>query len=163
MGKRPPHTQRPFRNGPTNYYRLFLYAVITSWGLVAPIGASVATLKKVIVDGLMKLSVQEGHFNFDPEIPDSEMSVLIPALASRGVGQADILNIVQAARTGGTALISSDGQITMGDAAATSDSWQENTNDWWNSTWGLNGQNVDWNEGWNQFCQGWDDFWAGNF
>lgn len=166
MGKNRKQPRNTHLQGPTagkSYYRLFLYAVVSSWGLVAPLNASVSTLKKVITDGLLKLSVEQGQFNMDPEIPDSEIAVLLPALASRGIGQADILNIVQAARTGGTALVDSDGQITMGGAAATGDSWQENTNDWWNSTWGLNGQDADWAEGWNQFCQGWDDFWAGNF
>lgn len=148
---------------PQNWYRLFLYAIVASWGLVAPIGASVKTLRQVIIDGLLKLSVKQGQYNMDPEVPDNEIAVLIPALASRGIGMADITNVIQAARAGGSALVDSDGQIAMGDAAATNDSWQENTNDWWNSTWGLNGQEADWAEGWNQFCQGWDDFWAGNF
>jgi len=150
--------------GGRNYYKLYLYQVLVSWGFVPPFDATVKQLKQLIQTALVQLSVKKGTYEMDPETPDSELAGLIPAMASRGVGMADITNVIALARSGGAALMGSDGELTtLGDAAAENDSWAENTQSWWDSTWGLNGATVDWNEGWNQFCQGWDDFWAGNF
>jgi len=135
------------RNGQSSgkYYRLYLFQTLVSWGFVPPLNATVKVLRSMLETALIQLSIAEGTYEMDPEIPDNEITGLIPALSSRGIGKADVANVLGLARAGGD------------------DSWTENTQAWWNSTWGLNGEDVDWNEGWNQFCQGWDDFWAGNF
>jgi len=154
------------RNGQSSgkYYRLYLFQTLVSWGFVPPLNATVKVLRSMLETALIQLSIAEGTYEMDPEIPDNEITGLIPALSSRGIGKADVANVLGLARAGGATLVGVDGELTtIGEAATQNDSWTENTQAWWNSTWGLNGEDVDWNEGWNQFCQGWDDFWAGNF
>ena len=153
--------QRPGRS----YYKLFLQATALAWGFVPGAKASIKDLKMFIKRCLINIARNDGRWEMDPEVPDDFLSLIIPALVSRNVPYNDVEQVLNVAMgidpSGGTAgmYVGPDGSmITVADTAATGDGWAQNTAEWWNATWA-----GDWETGWTNFQQGWNDFWAGNF
>jgi hypothetical protein len=146
---------------------MFLFSTALAWGYCPNANASVKQLKHFLKRCLIEVSKNQGNWNFDPEVPDDYYSVLMPALISRGVPKNDIAQVLNAvmneAAIGSTAatatVIGPDGQMaTITDAAASADTWAQNTAEWWENTW-----SGDWASGWTNWQQGWADFWSGNF
>lgn len=144
-----------------NRERMMWCAVLLAWGFIPPIRASLDTLKDVVKQCLLQVAIKTGNWEFDPELPDDPITILLPALISRGVPKADVANVLKAcmSATDVLSIVNSNGDVmTVMDAASSGDTWSENTAEWWADTW-----SGDWASGWTNFCQGWNDFWAGNY
>jgi hypothetical protein len=145
---------------------MFLFAVALSWGYCPNANSSVKDLQHFLKRCLIEVSKNQGQWNFDPEVPDDYLSVLMPALISRGVPKNDIAQVMQAVMgtpgvgsgSGGTVVGPDGSTATIEDAAASGDTWAQNTAEWWEDTWA-----GDWDSGWTNWQQGWSDFWSGNF
>jgi len=75
-------------------YDLFLRVVLLSWGEIPNVHCDLLQLKELITDKLVSLSASHDQWNFDPEVPDSFKSVLIPMLESRGVDLNDMRTLL---------------------------------------------------------------------
>lgn len=151
----------------TSLYSLKL--ILLAWGFIPPRTASRKALVALIQDVLVQFGIQEGQWVFDPEVPDTIEAVLLPMLYSRKVPKNDIYQVLQAFRHGEDAgsgklgtyggMVDANGAIlNVNSLAAAGDTWRQNTAESMEAT-----ARGDFDEGWTQFVQGWDDFWSGNF
>jgi thymidine phosphorylase len=73
-----------------NWRRKFLEATLISWGKIPHPRASTAQLENSCITTLIEIS---GGTIYDPEVPDKMLSVLIPALLTRGVKPNEIARL----------------------------------------------------------------------
>lgn len=75
----------------TNWRRLALQAMLISFGEIPHPGASNQQLEKSVKNALVKAS--EGY-EIDPEVPDSLLAILLPALKIRGLDRQSIVQFI---------------------------------------------------------------------
>jgi hypothetical protein len=82
-----------------NYRKLFLEAFLICLGDVPLPGASIKELEHAAKLALIRLGAKSGVYVWDAEVPDSMLSVLIPALMTRGVQPQELAEVATAIET----------------------------------------------------------------
>lgn len=156
------------QGGPRLSYKFLLQVMCMALGYFPPEKLSVAKLKLFLRRAVAEIARKHDNAGFrDPEIPSDYLNMIYMVLPTRGIPDNDISQVVNHvyydqgngfAPAGGY-VAGPDGQLAnVSQVAASADSWAQNTAEWWENT--ISG---DWESGWINFQQGWNDFWSGNF
>lgn len=124
-------------------------------------------LSRLVTRQLQSQMGRLGQILVDPEFPDTYDSflglILLPACgtATEYITAMETLRLAQesagaSGSSGGTSGSSSSPNADT--LAGSSQSWTQNTADWFSQTLGGN-----WSGGLNSFAEGWNSFWTGNF
>jgi hypothetical protein len=79
-----------------NYRKLFLETFLICLGDVPLPGCTIQQLEHAAKLALVKLGSKSGVYVWDPEVPDSMLAVLIPALMTRGVKPQELVEVATA-------------------------------------------------------------------
>jgi hypothetical protein len=73
---------------------MFYQAWLLAAGIIPPMKASRKHYQSLIKKVLIQISLDAGDLNYDPELPDSFHSLIIPVLIAKRVPKTDIMDIM---------------------------------------------------------------------